>query len=80
MVGNNSWNYEDREVFDKGRKEKIIFAWKPYKTDKGWRWLTNIRRVSTIEWVKDTSVLNSITSFLGLDLSGDQEVIRYESL
>lgn len=29
------------------------FAWLPIKTDRGWRWLTNVGFLRTITWDKD---------------------------
>lgn len=79
MVGNGSWNFPDRDVGDRGRRETIIFAKWPKKTNKGWRWLVDVRRVSTIEMDYDYFGAKFL-DFLGLGSGVDTEVIRYESI
>lgn len=78
MVGNASWDFEGRKVGDCSRHESIVFAKWPTKTNKGWRWLVDVRRVSTIEEAGFTGAW--IFEFLGMGGTVRQEVIRWEAL
>ena len=78
MVGNATWDYPGREVGDYSRKETIEFAKWPKRTNKGWRWLVDVRRVSTIEFVPFTG--GWLFEFLGMGGTVRAEVIRWESL
>jgi hypothetical protein len=80
MVGNGAWNFPNRNVGDRGRKESIVFATRPLKTNKGWRWLVHVRRVSTIEAQEIGGIFGLIFDFLGFGSDTDVEVIRYELL
>jgi hypothetical protein len=79
MVGNASWNFPDRDVGDRSRKETVVFARWPKKTNKGWCWLVDVRRVSTIEQ-SDDWFGSGLFKFLGLGGYVDVEVIRWETL
>lgn len=78
MVGNASWDFEGREVGDCSRKVTIVFASWPVKTDKGWRWMVHVKRVSTIEYVPFAG--GWIFEFLGMGGTVREEVIRWETL
>ena len=78
MVGNFSWDFKGRDVGDCERKTTIVFAWIPRKTDKGWRWLTRVVRVSTIEGVPMFG--SFFVEWFGVRGNALQEVIRYEAL
>lgn len=80
MVGNSTWNFDDRAVGDRSRRESIVRAWRPLKTDKGWRWLVKVRRVSTIEIQDIGGIFGAILDFLGMGSGVDAEVIRYEAI
>jgi hypothetical protein len=76
MVGNGSWGFPDRDVFDRGRKVTRVFLKWPRKTNRGWRWLIHVNRVSVIQIVPPGKFM----SFIGLGFGADIEVITYEVL
>lgn len=59
MVGNYVPGY--RRLGD--IQETQIFAWRPVKTNSGWRWLCNVIRVSEI--VTDERLFSKSLDFLG---------------
>jgi hypothetical protein len=79
MVGNSKWDFPDRRIGDCSRQETIVRAWLPHKTDRGWRWLVKVRRVSTIE-VTDIQFIGWLFDFFGLPSGDWVEVIKWESL
>lgn len=79
MVGNANWDFPGRKVGDRSRKETVVRAWWPKKTNRGWRWLVNVRKVSTVEYVT-VPLIGGLLEFLGIGGYVDSEVIRWESL
>lgn len=57
-------------------KTEIVRAWWPRKTNKGWRWLVLVRKITTIEEDNVSKVFN----FFGFRTYIEKEVVTYEAL
>ena len=73
MVG----NYSDPR-FNIGYTEAVDwFAWRPVKTNNGWRWLVTVVKITEV--IRSDFFLWKLFSFFGLDLGIGKDSITYET-